>query len=244
MSMDTKTARAGAMGMTLVTLIVAGALLWAQPDRQVQVASPSAAPHTTETLDTENTRGARPPLRPEGEEAKASKRELDRALADMNEKWAAIRAQMSQLQQAPVSPLVPERDAITDPLVRQEAAQQAEIQLRTQEAVIEETIRREPADPTWAPTAQSALAIVFQSGEVEALRLIDVRCRTTLCRVEVAADEDGADGTSFDQSFRKLMLHAPWQGEGFGRVGPPDSPSPTAVFFLAREGHALPQTTP
>jgi hypothetical protein len=76
------------------------------------------------------------------------------------------------------------------------------------------------------------------------LRLIDLQCRTTLCRLEVAADEVEADGTSFDRGFRKLILHAPWQGEGFGHVASPDNPSPTAVFFLAREGHALPQPPP
>jgi hypothetical protein len=33
----------------------------------------------------------------------------------------------------------------------------------------------------------------------------------------------------------------PWQGQGFGRVYNPFGPSPTAVFFLAREGASLPQ---
>jgi hypothetical protein len=244
MNMDTKTIPVRTVGAALTALVVAGTLLWARPDRQVQVASPSVASHAAETLDTEDVRGDRPPLRPGGEEAKVSKRELDRALADMNDKLAVIRVQMAQLQHAPAAPPAPEHDAVTDPRVRQEAEQQAETQLRAQEAMIEETIRREPADPAWAPAAQAAFATLFQSKEVKALKLVDLQCRTTLCRIEVAADEAGAEGTSFDQSLRKLVLHAPWQGEGFGHVAPPDSLSPTAVFFLAREGRALPQPPP
>ena len=242
MSMNTTTTRIGSVGIAVVALISAGVLLWRPPAYQAE--QPSVTSPAMEALDIEKARGGRSPLRPGGEEAKASKREFEHALADMNEKLAALHSQMARLQHAPVSPPAPEQDAITDPLARQEAAQQAETKLRAQEAMIEETISREQIDPAWAPTAQAAFATLFQSKEVKALRLIDLQCRTTLCRLEVAADEAGADGASFDQGFRKLALHAPWQGEGFGRVGPPDSPLATAVFFLAREGHALPQPPP
>jgi hypothetical protein len=38
-----------------------------------------------------------------------------------------------------------------------------------------------------------------------------------------------------------MLLHMPWQGQGFGRVYKPSGSSPMAVFFLAREGASLPQ---
>ena len=60
--------------------------------------------------------------------------------------------------------------------------------------------------------------------------------------MEIAAsDSEGTD--DFDLSFRRMLLHMPWQGQGFGRVYNPFGPSPTAVFFLAREGASLPQPT-
>jgi hypothetical protein len=58
--------------------------------------------------------------------------------------------------------------------------------------------------------------------------------------MEIAPSD--SEGTSdFDLSFRRMLLHMPWQGQGFSRVCNPLGPSPTAVFFLAREGATLPR---
>lgn len=250
MGLKKQTTWAWTGGIALVTLIGVGVLMWAQPDRRVE--QPSATPTAMETSNPEKARGERPPPKPEMEDVQVSKHDLDRAVAAMNRKMAALRAQLIQLKHAQASRIaehasptaMPTRDAeaAADPRARQEAARQAEAQAQAQVARIEETLATEEADASWAPAAESSLAEVFQHEELQGLQLVSVECRSTLCRIDIAANVSVADGSSFDEDLRKLLLFTPWSGQGFGRVDP-DGPSPTAVFFLAREGHALPQPT-
>jgi hypothetical protein len=247
MRMNTNTTWAWIVGIALVTLIGAGVLMWPQPDRSVT--QPSATSHATETSIPEPTRSHRPPPQPEMEDAAVSKQELDRALAEMHRQIAALRVQMGQLKQAPAArvaeharpPARPTRDAAAaiDPRARQEAGRQAEAQVQAQAALIEGTLVTEEADVNWALAAESSLAEAFQHEELRGLQLVSVECRSTLCRLDIAAHAAVVDGSSFDEDFRKLLLRTPWSGQGFGRVDA-DGPSPTAVLFLAREGHALP----
>jgi len=231
MNMNTKATWTETMKIAVLSLIVTSALLGMQ--HSWNGAPPAAM--------SEKAPGDRSPLQPQTGDAKASEHEGERTLADMNTRPEEIRAQMAQLRQEQAPPAAPEQKAAADPLTQQEAEERAESQLRAQEATIEEMVRREPVDPAWAPTAVASITDVFHSKEVKNLHLVDVQCRTTLCRIEVAADEAGAEGTPFNQSFRKFLLHAPWQSEGFGHIAPPDNSSPTAVFFLAREGYPLPE---
>jgi len=166
-------------------------------------------------------------------------------VAELHRQMAALRARMGQLKQAPAEtvaapaspPAKPPRDvaAATDPRPRREAGRQAEAQA----ARIEGTLATEEADASWALAAESALSQVFQHEELQGLQLVSVECRSTLCRLDIAAHASVADGSSFDEDIRKLLLRTPWSGQGFGRVDA-DGPSPTALFFLSREGHSLP----
>jgi hypothetical protein len=186
------------------------------------------------------------------EEALVSKPEIERALAEMHRQMATLRSQMSQLEHAQASratehaslTAMPTRDAAAaaDPRARQEARRQAEAQAQAKAALIEGMLATEEADASWAPAAGSSLAAIFQHEELQGLRLVSVECRSTLYRIDIAAHASVEDGSSFDEDLRKLLLRTPWSGQGFGRVDP-DGPPPTAVFFLARGGHALPQLT-
>jgi hypothetical protein len=251
MSLHTKTTWAQIVGVALVTLIGVGVLMRAQHDHRVaQPSAPLSAPHI---LDTAPAHGDRPPPGRAIEDTPASKPELDRALAAMHKEIAALRSQVLQLEHAQASQAIdytssvatPGREAATaaDLLAQQEAARQAEARIQVQEALIEETLVTETADASWAPAAESALADVLQREELQALQLVSMECRSTLCRIAITPNASATDGGSFDENIRKLLLFAPWSGQGFGRVDP-DGPSPTAVFFLAREGHPLPQPTP
>ena len=110
------------------------------------------------------------------------------------------------------------------------------------EAQVERAIASERLDPTWAPGAEQSIRGLFQERDMQAVRLVDARCRATLCRIEIAQNE-AADGGDFEAGFRKLLIRTPWQGQGFGRVYDPFGPSPKAVLFLAREGATLPLTS-
>jgi hypothetical protein len=109
-----------------------------------------------------------------------------------------------------------------------------------QQALIEQAIVSEKLDPSWALRAEASIHSLFEESEIHSLKLLSARCRATICRMEIAPSD--SEGTSdFDLSFRRMLLHMPWQGQGFGRVYNPSGPSPTAVFFLAREGATLQQ---
>jgi hypothetical protein len=109
-----------------------------------------------------------------------------------------------------------------------------------QQALIEQAIVSEKVDPNWAPRAEASLHSLFEESEIHSLKLLSAGCRATICRMEIApGDSERTD--DFDLSFRRMLLHMPWQGQGFGRVYDSSGSSPTAVFFLAREGASLPQ---
>ncbi|MBS1212090.1 MAG: hypothetical protein H6R26_706 [Proteobacteria bacterium] len=76
--------------------------------------------------------------------------------------------------------------------------------------------------------------------ELKGIQLGTIDCRTSLCRVEVTPSDAGQGTEAFAQKLQKLPLFAPWQAPGFGKIENPDEGAPVGVFYLAREGHALP----
>lgn len=111
---------------------------------------------------------------------------------------------------------------------RAAARTQAEIEL------LEGTVLAEKTDPEWASAAQLALSETFQSEAIPG-HLVDVECRTTLCRMELSLD-----GSTPQDSFRHLIDSAPWSGESLIQI---DTEAGVAVMYLGREEHALPQLT-
>ena len=170
----------------------------------------------------------------------AAQRELDRSLADLNAQVAALAAQIASLKRQ-ASSATGSQEPTAPTLTREEEQQRGDAQADSQEKLVEQTIVSERLDPTWAPAAESAIRKMFDDGQIESLKLVGTQCRATLCRIDIASNGPAGEGADFDQSFRKLLVRMPWQAQGFGRVYDPFGPSPTAVFFLAREGSPLPQ---
>ena len=129
-------------------------------------------------------------------------------------------------------------DAVATQVVEQRPA--PALSEDAQQALIEQAIVSEKLDTSWAPRAEASLHSLFEESEIHSLKLLNARCRATICRMEIAPSD--SEGTSdFDLSFRRMLLHMPWQGQGFGRVYNLSGSSPTAVFFLARAGASLQQ---
>jgi TolA-binding protein len=170
----------------------------------------------------------------------AGSEEFVRALADMESRMAALAAQISNLKQQHASNSGQDTGANTPG--RDENERGGDDAAEAQETLMEAAIANEQPDPRWAPMAETTIKGMFEDQGLQALRLVDARCRTTVCRIEVAENESAVDGESFDQSFRRLLIRTPWQGQGFGRAYNPFGPSPSGVLFLAREGNDLPQT--
>ena len=80
--------------------------------------------------------------------------------------------------------------------------------------LFEETILIEGTDPEWSGLAELALDEASKREEMTEFNLVDAKCGTTMCRMELSLD--GSE--SPEESFRKLVDLAPWQGEGFIRI--------------------------
>src|SRR5215813_9711850 len=101
MTMNTQITRTAMMKIAVVSLVAASALLWLRYEGQVP--PPSTTPPAMEKLATDHTPDDHSLLKPTGEDTKASKRELERALADMNARLADLRSQLTQGQHAQAS---------------------------------------------------------------------------------------------------------------------------------------------
>jgi hypothetical protein len=173
----------------------------------------------------------------------SGQQDMDRSLADVNAKMAALTAQLESLKTQASAPDAGAPSAASNGSFEedlQQANEQAEAQADAQQALVEQAIVSEKLDPSWAPRAEASLHSLFEQSEIHSLKLLSAQCRATICRMEIAPSDSEGTG-DFDRNFRRMLLHMPWQGQGFGRVYNPFGPSPTAVFFLAREGASLPQ---
>lgn len=97
-----------------------------------------------------------------------------------------------------------------------------------------ETIQSEPVDVEWSDSATKALYNSVQKNATGSVEIINVDCRSTLCRVEFFLN------TPFkEEGFKELeKISPPWNGEGFFEF---DENSGLAVMYIAREGHSLPR---
>jgi hypothetical protein len=164
--------------------------------------------------------------------------EIDRRVTMLASEVSSLRGQTTAAPALSVAP-APRRTESTSGLTREEEMQRADEQIEEQTAAIERAVAGQALDPSWAPAAEASIRSVLQQSEFEGVKLLDARCRTSVCRIEIAG-EPGMENGSFDERFRKLLIRTPWQGQGFGQVHDPFGASPTAVLFLAREGESLP----
>jgi len=114
-----------------------------------------------------------------------------------------------------------------------DAHERAEAQVQAQLEVLEDTVRAEPPDPQWSPTAEAALRHTWQGEATRGLHLVEAKCSTTLCRATLASTGAGVPA----DSLQDLLHLAPWPGQGFFRV---DAEAGEAVVYLVREGYDLP----
>jgi hypothetical protein len=124
--------------------------------------------------------------------------------------------------------LTPDEASAEDEHARAEAQTQAQLE------AFECTLVEEDADPGWASAAQRALQEALHSETIAGLHLVQVDCRTSLCRLELALDSARSPGESLEQ----LIHFARWEGAGFAQI---DDASDTAVVYLSREGYGFSQ---
>jgi len=107
---------------------------------------------------------------------------------------------------------------------------------RAEQAAVQvtQTHTAQAVDPTWSAQAETAIAQSFlrHGKEIPEAVLLDTECRTTVCRMEVAFEND----VTRNQVLLHLPHMIPWNSQGFLHV---DAQTKTVLFYVAREGERL-----
>jgi hypothetical protein len=146
-----------------------------------------------------------------------------------------LTTKLAKADRAPAAEPVQADTANLPAATPEEEVKRADAQVQAQVDLIEDTLFAEASDPTWTDAAEQSLQDVFQLEEGTGFHLVHTECRTTLCRLELSLD----GSLSPEESFHHLVHLMPWPGQSF--VHFEDGESATAVVYLTREGHALPQ---
>lgn len=119
-----------------------------------------------------------------------------------------------------------------------------EKKIAAQEMRVKQAFETEKEDPEWSQRAETSWTQVFQQEvvkeDLKGIQLHNIECRTTLCRVELTPADPAQGAAAFEEDVGKLLLFAPWQGSGFGKIDNRDGQAPVAMIYMAREGHTLP----
>jgi hypothetical protein len=240
---------AAGLGVGLALAGVGAALFWTHERSDASRASVETGPDGLDDIDA---------LKAEVQHRRGGRSDSERRSAKLTSELAWLRSELARLEekQARIARDVDRRagagfeqseasggddaGAVAE-LTPEEEAERAETQITAQVESIEDTILREKRDPEWSSEAELALTEAYRSDEMPGVGLVDAECGSTVCRVELSFD----GSASPEQSIRDMVHLAPWAGPGFfvvDGIDEGDEP-PAGVFYLAREGYSLPQST-
>lgn len=101
--------------------------------------------------------------------------------------------------------------------------------------LFENTMASEPGDAQWSNEAMTSIREAMNNSQEELhMELLEVDCRSTLCRMSFALDS-----RSPENGFRQLPDNIPWDGEMFFQVD--DMDLGEAIVYIARKDHQLPR---
>lgn len=212
---------------TLATLAVAGIQWPRHPEPGMLSQQPAAKSDDNGLVQSDAIRVSKvdgeelAKLRRLADELRAQRTQLRR----LAEEQVTMRQQMNSLPESTVSD--PESDFI-------DAApeEEADMQSRQQQAILEKNLSSEKEDAQWANEALTKIEEGFHKEELSGINLIDAGCRSTLCEVNLSIDSD----ISTEEGMQRLSAHRPWDGPTFFVV---DSDG-IATLYFARDGYDLP----
>jgi hypothetical protein len=237
-----KMSAVGLLSFGLALVGIGAAVFWMHGRYSASHGSSITESNSLEAIDA---------LKADIKEMKGGSSDLERRSAKMNSELTSLRSQLIDLNQGQESidrmvsaglessgASTPDGEGAAAELTPEEEAEQVETQTMELIEFFEETILTEGTDPKWSGLAELALDEASKNDEMTEFNLVDAKCGTTMCRMELSLD--GSE--SPEESFRKLAHLAPWQGESFIRVQDGnDGESAQAVIYLARDGYSLPQ---
>lgn len=113
-------------------------------------------------------------------------------------------------------------------------------QLVLQYNKINDKILNEDVDVNWSVSAKGQITSMFSSENLTGLELVDLDCRSTLCKIDISIVDEGGtyrdDFVSAETAVDKLTRVAPWPGEAAMEI---NSEGTNAVIYIFRRGHML-----
>jgi hypothetical protein len=112
-----------------------------------------------------------------------------------------------------------------------------EEQIRQMAQLLDGALASEVADPSWSVGAAQEISRGLSDAALEHTRLDEVRCQSTLCRIEASHDSLEAE-----QGFILQLgqLESFRRSEGFGQRVERADGSVATTMFVSRSGHRLP----
>ena len=106
-------------------------------------------------------------------------------------------------------------------------------------SLLDQTVLQEPLDAKWSQMATDKIYAAFDGEPFAGIDLLDVDCRTSICRVQVATTDPKVQ-TEFQSSLAMQL------GEVLPRMTTQqtqaDDGTMNTLIFFAREGYRLPET--
>ena len=107
--------------------------------------------------------------------------------------------------------------------------------INVRDSIIEQNFNQQPNDPKWSQSTSEKIYQAFENESLRSLSLLDVDCRTHLCRIELSSDNSNID---FAPSLA-LMLGEILPNMTTQQLGTEDGTTRTFVY-VAREGYQFP----
>jgi hypothetical protein len=104
-------------------------------------------------------------------------------------------------------------------------------------SLLDNTVMTEQADPSWSIAAAEEIGRDLPPAALEKTQLGDVRCQSTLCRIQATHDNPNVE-QSFMAELGRLTSFR--NGEAFLTRTPREDGRLVTTVFVSRSGHSLP----
>jgi hypothetical protein len=161
--------------------------------------------------------------------------EVARLRADVLALRADMQAQQSKLVTASKDPMP---DQAKEKVTRAEIHAKEEEYLREQGEVLETGFRQQTTDPNWSVKAKKLVQDALASDKVALKDIIDLECRATMCRVELANDGN-SQAPKIAEFPMKISEELP--NIRVNQTNESDG-STTTVLYLSKDDFVLPNS--
>ena len=111
--------------------------------------------------------------------------------------------------------------------------QDNESRTHAREELMKSMVQDSKSDPEWSMEARESLYEAFAADETHSIYLENAECGATICQATLYLDGT----TEFEDRYNEILSLSPWSSQAFAQI---DDESGSIEFYLAREGHELP----